>query len=252
MNGNFVSVGTPLKRLPNAFMYSKATSPGQCKLFYAVKLPVDVNPEFVTDDQGNKCIDILMAFKLNYSLTGRNKISVETTDIWTSDLGVASFSALATSSPQTAEYVCDKILNTCEDYSLPTTRKLSTTQKVLRKNGRILSRIKMRKCLRKFHDLPDLTYPPDGTIISYADGDSKACRALHSYMSTLNRDHCPHISFEREVDVNGKYKCSESAFVDPDSLFTTEELEFVELIGVNTFGYSEDSPGGRILDGACP
>ena len=252
LNGAFISVDTPLRLLQSSFLYSKATAPGQCKLFYAAKVPVTVKPEFSIDRQ-EACIDMSVAFKIKFSLLGNHqtKIAIEATDIWTSDIFVASVNAITISSPQTARYVCDKIVNTCEDYSIPG-RKLTTTQKKVRKNGRILSRIKMRKCLRKYNALPDITYPPDGTIISYADGDSKSCRALHSFMTTLNEDHCPHISFEREVDVNGKYKCSESAFTHPDAPFTSEELDFLEFTGVNTFGYPEDSPGGILIQGACP
>lgn len=249
VNGAFISVDT--LRLPVAFLYSKATAPGQCMFFYVAKVPIIVNPEFSMDHQ-EACVDMSLGLKVKYSLTGnsRSKIAIEATDVWTSEIFVASLNAIVASSPQTAEYVCDKILNTCEDYSIPA-MKLSTQQKT-KTNDSILSRIKMRRCLRKYNALPDITYPADGNIISYADGDSKSCRALHSFMTTLNQDHCPHISFEREVDVNGKYKCSESAFIHPDEPFTSEEIDFLEFTGVNTFGYPEDSPGGVLINGACP
>ena len=252
LNGVFLSVDTPLKLFPRAFMYSKATAPGQCKLFYAAKVLINFNPEFTIDHQ-EACMDITVGLKLDYSLTGNDqtRIAIKSVDVWTNDIFVASLNSITYGSPQTAKYVCDKIVNTCEDYSIPE-RKLTTAQKEVRKNGNILSRIKMRKCLREYNALPGATYPSDGTIISYADGDAKACRALHSFMTTLNLDHCPHISFEREVDVNGKYKCSESAFIHPDAPFTSEEIDFLEFHGVNTFGYPEDSPGGRVLQGACP
>lgn len=250
---------------PTAFLYVKSTSPGQCELFLVTKTPFSVNPKFTIDNQ-EACADVSVGMKTTFSLTGNRsgpKISIATHDVWTPELLMGELYALFYSTPRTARYVCHKILNTCKDYSIGdgSSRKLSTSssatstsrsKRKLRENGRKLSGIEeMRKCIRRFNALPEMTYSADGTV-GYADGDSKSCRVLHSYMTTLNLDHCPHVSFEREIDVNGKYKCSESAFVPPDSLFTEEEIDFIYSTGVNTFGYPEDSPGGVMTYEACP
>ena len=108
----------------------------------------------------------------------------------------------------------------------------------------------MRRCLRKYNALPALTYSAEG--IGYVDGDSRGCRVLHSEMASNNLDHCPHVTFEHEMDVNGYIKCSQSAFVPPDEPFTSEEVDFIMDVGVNQFGYPADSPGGVINHEACP
>lgn len=42
---------------------------------------------------------------------------------------------------------------------------------------------------------------------SYVDGDSRACRFLHSVLVEENAMHCEHLSFQPMADRNGKVKC---------------------------------------------
>lgn len=235
-----------------AFKYATSTGEGQCELFVASRTQFQANPQYTENNQ-EACADMVSGSKITYSLT-KDRIPrvsvVKTHDVWTPGLFVESFYSLSYNTRATAVYICDKIINTCRDYSIPSRRKRNT------RRGRKLQkwterRREMRKCVRKYNALPDMTYSADGTI-GYADGDSKSCRFFHSHMASTNTDHCPHISFEREVDLNGKYKCSESALVRPDVAFTSDEIDFLMDAGVNVFGYPTDSPGGVLLFDICP
>ena len=174
---------------------------------------------------------------------------IKTHEVWTPELFVSSFFGLNYNTRATAEYICDKIVNTCRDYNIPESRKKTRRGRKLEPSWRERRR-EMRKCIQAYNALPELTYSTDG--IGYADGDSKSCRLFHSNMASKNTDHCPHISFEREVDLNGYYKCSESAFIDPEVAFTSDEMEFILDAGVNVFGFPAESPTGVLFFDVCP
>ena len=93
-------------------------------------------------------------------------------------------------------------------------------------------------CQKKLGKLPTFTN------VSYIDGDSEACRALHVVFAVANPDgHCPHISFNPYEDPNGKIKCSESAGVKPTDLFDDDDIgmfqTFCEDNGIDpTKGYA--------------
>merc|ERR1711862_399390 len=87
------------------------------------------------------------------------------------------------------------------------------------------TRSSLKICLKKYNRLPLYhTGMDNGEEISFIDGNSKGCRALHAYFATTNKDHCPHVSFEAEVDVNGFVKCDKSKKVMPSDLFTPAQL----------------------------
>ena len=78
----------------------------------------------------------------------------------------------------------------------------------------------MKDCLETLNALP---FADDGAL-TYIDGNTKGCRILHAVFAKTNPDHCPHISFEADEDVNDLVKCNESKRTLPTDLFTEEQL----------------------------
>ena len=102
----------------------------------------------------------------------------------------------------------------------------------------------------------------------YVDGKSQGCRFLHAVFAAEDEKHCPHISFEPAVDVDGKEKCQASALSpavsmgSPGSPFTNAERIFFEdftsereipEIGYKVYpmvpcGSAEDCPMGLVCE----
>ena len=103
----------------------------------------------------------------------------------------------------------------------------------------------MKKCLKKFNELPAFD---SANGFTYLDGNSKGCRNLHSSYALTNPDHCPHVSFKADEDVNGFVKCNESEGLLPTDLFSPATI--------GLFGYAANllslGPDGyMVLDGNC-
>ena len=73
-------------------------------------------------------------------------------------------------------------------------------------------KMKKRECTKKLNTLPILTY-------GRFDGYDQACRILHATIAEKNDKHCPHISFEPQVDSEGFIKCQDSAGISAGDLF---------------------------------
>ena len=82
------------------------------------------------------------------------------------------------------------------------------------------------------------------------DGDTRGCRLLHAFFAKHNPEHCPHISFEAEKDVNGLVKCHQSKQTTVHilgSLFSEQQLD---MFTGNLFDLGET--GIDIRFEACP
>jgi hypothetical protein len=60
--------------------------------------------------------------------------------------------------------------------------------------------------------------------LSYFDGNSQGCRALHAAFASRNSAHCAHISFVPESDKNGNIKCQDSSGILISDLFEPQDL----------------------------
>jgi hypothetical protein len=60
--------------------------------------------------------------------------------------------------------------------------------------------------------------------LSYIDGYSQGCRALHATFASNNAAHCAHISFAPEEDPKGNIKCQDSAEILISDLFDPQDL----------------------------
>jgi hypothetical protein len=73
--------------------------------------------------------------------------------------------------------------------------------------------------------------------MSYFDGNSFGCRALHASFALSNPLHCPHLSFAPLADNLGRIKCQDSKLVSPLDLFSESDLQtyrtFVQSRGIN-------------------
>jgi len=74
--------------------------------------------------------------------------------------------------------------------------------------------------------------------LSYFDGDTQGCRALHSVFAATNPvNHCPHVSFDPMEDPQGRIKCQTSQGVLPSELFTEQDFaeyrDFANSVGID-------------------
>ena len=93
-----------------------------------------------------------------------------------------------------------------------------------------------QSCRETYDALPVAT-PPDGVI----SDNSKGCRILHSVFAAQNKDHCPHLSFIPETDINGKVKCQEGGKSSkPSDLFTSSELDSIKDFAIQK-GFPPDT-----------
>mmetsp|Transcript_5943 Transcript_5943/g.11230 ORF Transcript_5943/g.11230 Transcript_5943/m.11230 type:complete len:320 (+) Transcript_5943:809-1768(+) len=231
--GDFASSLQPLG-MPKIDM--SQTTEEECVLLNTGAARVFSKPEYSTDGV-SKYIDFIGGGSFRFQLTGdaNRPIYITNWDIWVPDEFIpALFGAI--DSDATAEFVCDEITTICNvDESdsddacggkgKKCSRSLkSTKQKEGKKNKK--AKKKMAKCLKKFQKLPA---NDDGFWI---DGDSRHCRILHGFYARTNTEHCPHVTFEKELDVHGKCKCCESKKLKADDVFTQEELEFFKSIAL--------------------
>ena len=78
-------------------------------------------------------------------------------------------------------------------------------------------------CTNRMASLPLTNLNDQGLMAS--DGNSTSCRAIHANLAKTNKDHCPHISYYREADKNGDFKCSDGYNTNFDSFFSKSDLQ---------------------------
>ena len=143
-----------------------------------------------------------------------------------------------------AEYVCDVLENKCADYAMFRERVLRGTKSrdhELRPKSGIEGSSKTRKkkagfCLKTLKNLP--LY--EGKL-NYIDGNSRGCRILHADFAKINQMHCPHVTFEKEPDMDGKVKCAKSEERQYDEIFEDWQLDIFRLAAVSLYGLDPDS-----------
>jgi len=119
-------------------------------------------------------------------------------------------------SDESRETICDTANNACSGITNPITN-----------------------CTTEIAQLPVFN---DG---GYVDGLSQGCRVLHAALAEQNpQDHCAHIAINATLDPLGLYKCQDSSHIQPEDLFTDEELasfdEFALSHGIDpAVGYAE-------------
>lgn len=268
-DGTFVTettlVGDPIPK------HVKSIGPGKCEILTATHTNFHLNP-FYTKNNTEACSSMVIGTLSTFELTGNPEqmISVQSHEMWAPNAFVTDMFALFGDTDASAEYVCDKILNSCKDYSVhdaderrnratrtlkkskgvtKSKTKSSKTSKKAKKGHTSPEAVDMEMCIQKYNALPGITIGIDGTT-GFIDGNSQACRILHSFMARKNDDHCPHITLEPEVDKNGKIKCNKSAGEYHSDIYTTEEIGFFLFVGQTFFGFDETA--ARITYEACP
>ena len=79
------------------------------------------------------------------------------------------------------------------------------------------------------------------------DGKSQGCRALHhAVFASVNAQHCPHLSFAPQFDVNGKIKCQTVGNIQPQDLFTADEL--AKFVAIELAAGIDPTTGIKIVD----
>lgn len=206
VDGEFVlgytEVGFPL---PLNMTFSSTT--GECIATSASRRRLPYNPVYIKDNQ-DMCVDAVAGSTLYYTMTGdvRKPINIHLLNTWLPD-EIISNTISFQNTPATAEYVCNIITNVCNYTSGVESMESSNS------------------CLDMYNSLPLFdTVKGEEESLSYLDGNSKGCRILHSYFSLTNKDHCPHVSFEADKDVNGFVKCNKTEGTLTTDLFTEEEI----------------------------
>merc|ERR1712161_49318 len=236
---DFISVGEPL------FLDMTGTTMEQCVATTAVKRRMPYNPLYTKDNQ-EMCVELVVGASLYYTMTGNPvaPITIQKINSWLPD-EVISGTFPITDTKATAEFVCDSIVNTCGyDGSKRRLKGESKSRKAQKKNKNDSNA--MEECMETYNSLPNFD---DIGGLSYIDGNTKACRYFHAVFANTNSDHCPHISFDAEEDVNGIVKCNMSKQTPLTALFTDTQLELFSFAATK-FGFG--STGIDISFEACP
>lgn len=230
VGGEFVEtydlVGLPL------FLNVTPDTNGQCSVTIAERRHMKFNSDY-TDNQ-EVCFAALSGAVINYQMTGNleKPIEVKTIDAYLPD-GFIRESQIVLDTEATAEFVCDVHL------------KCKHAKKLKSKSSK--SSKGMKKCLKKFNKLPAFD---NANGFTYLDGNSKGCRNLHSSFALTNPDHCPHVSFKAEEDVNGFVKCNESEGLLPTDLFSAETIGMFGAAAAGPLELGTD--GYMVFEGDCP
>jgi len=232
----FIRIGTPL------FLDMTGSTVQQCVATIVDRRRVSFNSRFLVDNQ-EACVDTLIGNTLYYKMTGIQEapITVQRIKGWVPN-ELFSILTTVTDTKATAEYVCDVLVNSCDMGSIAKPAKKSKKGKAkkvsksssqsltpvyLHKNNKKfkkhnqLERKNIAKCVVDFNALP-LSDSSNKTI--YLDGNSRGCRIQHAFYASSNPDHCPHVSFEADEDVNGLVKCTKSKLRPLTDLFSEKEV----------------------------
>jgi len=205
------------------FLDMTGTKKKKCVATIAERRRMSFNPIF-TQLNTEMCVDVAVGGTLHYTYT-RNptaSITIKKVNTWLSDKFISSTYPVIANTQATAEFVCDTIVNTCgHDKSRSKSNKSPKHKFKSKKRKSSKHSNAMKECLKKFNTLE--VY--DKGDLSYADGNTKACRILHAYFAKTNLVHCPHISYEADEDVNGLVKCNKSKQTPLLELFTKQQLE---------------------------
>jgi len=198
--------------IPLKMTFSYATE--QCISTFATRRRMPFNPVYIEDNQ-DACVDVVSGTTLHYTMTGNPQIpiAIQKFNSWYPDEFMKSTMGFSVHTRPTAEYVCDILVNSCNDT------------------------IVMDQCVITYFALPKY----DIAALTYVDGNSQGCRVLHSFFAATNNKHCPHISFEADEDIDGFVKCNESKGTLETDIFTLEELGLFyfasNLLGLGDYGY---------------
>lgn len=222
---DYILINAPL------FLDMTGTTTQQCVATIAERRQLPFNSIFLQDNQ-DLCVDIVAGSTLTYTMTGdpTAPITVQTVNAWAPDELISGTFGLFVNTAATADFVCDAIVNSCgfddSRRSLNTSRRLSNSKTSKSSKVSKTPPNAMEKCLENYNALPATT--SKAGKLTYIDGNSKGCRILHGVFAKSNSDHCPHISFEADEDVNGLVKCiksKEGLLTGPTGLFTEQQLE---------------------------
>eukprot|EP00588_Corethron_pennatum_P014161 CAMPEP_0194267732 /NCGR_PEP_ID=MMETSP0169-20130528/2179_1 /TAXON_ID=218684 /ORGANISM="Corethron pennatum, Strain L29A3" /LENGTH=362 /DNA_ID=CAMNT_0039008685 /DNA_START=121 /DNA_END=1209 /DNA_ORIENTATION=+ len=258
---SYTRIGMPL------FLDMTGSTLEQCVATSAERRRLSVNSRFAVDNQ-EMCIDSVTASTIYYTMTGipEAPIIVQRINSWLPN-EIINYPTFA-ETEATAEYVCDVLVNSCgmgirneskqktkkslkgkkrsnppnqsiePVYSQKTNKKFKKQKQPERKD--------IAKCLADFNSLP---IDDSNGALNYIDGNSRKCRILHAYFASTNPDHCPHVSFEADEDVNGFVKCNKSKLAPLTDLFSEKELGSFMFAGIH-LGLGES--GIDVQMKACP
>lgn len=234
---SYTRIGMPL------FLDMTGSTLQQCVATTAERRRLSFNSRFTVDNQ-EMCIDSVSASTMYYTMTGipEAPITVQRINSWLPN-EIITYSNIMLETEATAEYVCDVLVNSCGMGIVNKSKKkskkglkakkrsnppnqsldpvyLQQTNKKFKKQKQP-ERKDIAKCLADFNALP---VDDSSETLNYIDGNSRGCRIIHAYFASTNPDHCPHISFEADEDVNGLVKCNKSKLAPLTDIFSEMEL----------------------------
>mmetsp|Transcript_3826 Transcript_3826/g.6863 ORF Transcript_3826/g.6863 Transcript_3826/m.6863 type:complete len:339 (+) Transcript_3826:89-1105(+) len=209
---DYVLMGQPL------FLDMTGSTMEQCVATTAERRRLSFNPLYSQDNQ-DMCVDVVAGSTLYYTMTRNPEapVTIQKVNVWFPDELISETFPSVANTMATSEFVCDTIVNTC-GYDT------SSKKKAHKKRGKSWMKSKskkaMKECMKTLNSMPSF----GSGELSYIDGNTKGCRILHSVFANTNPNHCPHISFEADEDVNGLIKCNESKQTPLTDLFTEQQL----------------------------
>ena len=171
------------------------------------------------------CIDFVASNVFRFDVTPQwfamPKVYLRQWDILTDEGFVNElFGALDTDAM--ANYICnDVLINACEEPGLD-----------------------LASCLAQYNALPAI----DNAF--WIDGNTRYCRMLHAAYAENNTDHCPHVNFLEQEDVNGLTKCFQTKSKAAGDFFSPKLLSYFDSV---VLPYDTPNPSlAAYPNGNCP
>ncbi len=162
------------------------------------------------------CVEAIVSLTLYFTV--EPKFLIHKANLFYSPASFEAFFSKWLNTEDIRDFVCDTMEANCQ----------STFQ---------TNNLTPQSCRETYDALPALSTDTERSIAN----NSKGCRTLHAAFAAQNKDHCPHLSFIPETDINGIVKCQEETKTSkPSDLFTSSELYLIKDLAVQK-GFPTDT-----------
>ncbi len=165
-----------------------------CDFFFTAKSHLQLYPERSTLKE-NEILDTIVGGKGRFRVDPNNwnNIKLEDSALWFPEKVFPTIFGTALRIDPNADLICDILMNQC--------------------NGIVEYDQSLTECRERLMD--ESQFPATEGGYNAIDGKSFGCRVFHASLAAVNENHCPHISFDKMKDINGKEKCQTTRGIAP-------------------------------------
>jgi len=178
-----------------------SVSPGYCDITAGAIIAGVWNEPYVSNK--DKGMEAVFGYRYNFALgSGSTPVRVDKVHVFWVNPFVNTY--VPFDQEMTSDVVCNILKNVCsEEYFAPFQNH--------------------SECVDAMNTLPIGQW--DANSHWNYKGNSTGCRAVHSFMASQNPvGHCPHLSWNQQIDPSGNYKCDDLVLDELYYNWTTDEL----------------------------